>query len=192
MNRWLMSVGVAVVWSGAPSCNGEARAKLLGAAPDAMTSKDRAAVDRYVGRYRHVGGQSERDAVLAAIDEAIADMNVVARGIARGRLRESNLVPTSVVVSHDEHHVAIAFDERQYEAPLDGSSTTVVGLTGDELRYSVSISSAKLQQSFVGPKGTRDNVMALRGEDGLEMRVKVASASLPEPIEYRLTFRRSS
>ena len=191
MKRWVMGVSAVLAWTGILSCNGEARADLSSKSMRPATSEEHAVADRYVGSYRFIGGQAERGAVLTAIDETVADMNILTRSIARGRLQESNPVPDHVTISHDGRSLAIAFDDRSYEAPLDGSSTSVVGLTGDTLQYSVSVSAKKIGQIFVGPKGSRNNSMRV-GEDGtLKMKVEVTSDSLPQALRYTLTFRRS-
>jgi len=191
MKRWAMGVGVALVWTGVPSCNGEARANLPGPVNRPATSEDHAVADHYVGHYRFIGGQTERDAVLVAIDETVADMNILTRNIARGRLRDSNPVPGELTISHDGQNLVIAFDERSYEAPLDGSSTSVVGITGDTLKYSVSVSAKKLAQTFVGPKGTRNNALRVAKDGTLKMEVEVTSESLPQALRYQLSFHRS-
>lgn len=176
------------------SCDGEALADATGTAPPTVmaTQVASATAERFVGRYHYAGGQEQRDALLAAIDEVVADMSVLTRGIARDRLRESNPVPSEISITRDAGSVTIALDDRKYTAPLDGSPTEVVGITGDTLQYRVTIATDRLEQSFVGPKGTRTNTHRV-GDDGrLELRVVVDSDSLPKPLRYRLSFQRSS
>ncbi len=189
MRRWMMGVG-AMAWTGVISCNGDAKADLPELSGRAATVEEQAEVDKYVGDYRFAGGQVEHDALLAAIDDTVADMNILARGIARGRLRDSNAVPKAISISRTGDDVAVAFDDRKYQAPLDGSSTTVVGITGDTLNYRVSVSAKQLEQTFVGPKGARSNTMRREGEE-LKMSVEIRSDRLPKVLRYQLTFRRA-
>jgi hypothetical protein len=150
----------------------------------------RVAVDRHAGKFGFAGGETERDAVLGAIDDVVAEMNPFARGIARERLREANRVPEFIEIARDEDLVAIQFDDRRYEAPLDGSPVEVIGVTGDALTYRLSVKHERVRQSFTGEKGGRENTLALRGEHGLALSVRVTSDSLPKPLAYRLTYRR--
>jgi hypothetical protein len=176
------------------SCDSEAFADPSSAAPPQALSPMEAAAstDRFAGRYRFTGGEAQRDALLVAIDDVVADMNVLARGIARDRLREANPVPSELSIARDEHTCTIGLDDRKYTAPLDGSSTEVVGITGDTLQYSVTISGDRIDQTFVGPKGTRKNTLRLGADGALEMRVEIGSESLPKALRYRLSFQRSS
>lgn len=152
---------------------------------------DRAAADRHAGKFGFTGGEAERAAVLAAIDEVVAEMNPLARAIARGRLQEANRVPERIEIGRTEDIVAIQFDDRRYEAPLDGSAVEVVGVTGDTLTYRLSVRPERLRQSFVGDKGGRENTIGLHGEKGMTLRVRVTSDSLPKPLVYRLSYERT-
>ncbi|MBV1859059.1 MAG: hypothetical protein KUG77_11665 [Nannocystaceae bacterium] len=143
-----------------------------------------------MGTYAHVGGQAETDAVLAAIEDVVADMNIIARGIARDRLAKSNPVPKTVSIGLDGETLTVAFDERAYAAPLDGSNVQVVGLTGATLDYRVVVGKDQLQQHFIGKKGTRVNSMQWPGNERVKVKVKVSSDSLPKPLEYSLTLER--
>jgi hypothetical protein len=120
----------------------------------------------------------------------VADMNFLARGTARDRLREANPVPKRIAITRTTGTLTVAFDERTYDAPLDGSKTRVTGITGDELEYHVTVDDTRLRQHFAGPRGGRRNTMRHRGEDRMVLNVKVTSDSLPKPLEYVLTFKR--
>jgi hypothetical protein len=150
----------------------------------------RVAADHHAGKFGFSGGDSERNAVLTAIDDVVGEMNPLARAIARERLREANRVPELIEISRNEDLVAIYFDDRRYEAPLDGSPVEVVGVTGDTLTYRLSVKPERVRQSFVGEKGGRENTLTIRGEHGLALGVRVTSDSLPKPLAYRLTYRR--
>lgn len=177
----------------AQACDANATPAVVAAdAPTPVSVDDgmRVAADRHAGKFGFAGGETERDAVLAAIDDVVAEMNPFARGIARERLREANRVPELIEIARNEDLVAIQFDDRRYEAPLDGSPVEVVGVTGDALTYRLSVKHERVRQSFVGEKGGRENTLALHGEHGLALSVRVTSDSLPKPLAYRLTYRR--
>src|SRR5688572_16422235 len=198
MLRSLIVAAVGVFAVG--SCNADARSTPTGVdatteaepASQAGSSDDakRTHADAHVGVFRHSGGAKERDAVEAAIEAVVSEMNVIARGIARDRLRAANQVPDRITIERNGDTIAIAFDDRRYEAALDGSISNVKGITGDPLEYRVSVSKQRVRQSFKGEKGGRKNDLHRVGDDGLRVDVEVSSSSLPAPLRYTLTFKR--
>jgi hypothetical protein len=157
----------------------------------AASDEQRAAADRFVGRYRFVGGAAEREAVARAIDEVVGQMNPIVRSIARERLARGNRVPDALDVQREGDLLWIAFDDRKHGAALDGSSTTVEGSDGSKLKYKVSFSERELRQSFEGDRGRRENRLRRDGDGVLVVRVEVNSEQLPKPLRYRLSFARS-
>jgi hypothetical protein len=168
----------------------------IGDAPMAMAAllevgdAQRAAADAFAGRYRFVGGQRQREAVTAAIEGVVAEMNPLARAIARNRLVESNPVPDAIDIRRREDTIEVKLGERSYVAPLDESQTSAKGVNGDTLRYHVELDGPELRQVFVGERGRRENTLHRRGPQRLELNVVVKSEQLPKPLTYRLTFER--
>ena len=187
------SFGILAAWVALVSCDASARYETAAAEappPSGSSEAQKTDVDQLVGTYAHVGGQAERDAVLAAIEDVVSDMNVIVRGIARSRLQASNPVPKTISIGRDGETIIVAFDQREHTVPLDGSIIQVVGVTGSTLDYRITVSEGQLKQHFAGSKGTRVNTMQRRGDDRLKVSVKVSSDSLPTPLEYSLTLER--
>ena len=65
-------------------------------------------LERLVGVYRFVGGHKEVREVERAIDEAVDEMNVFIRGIARRRLKEPNLPTDEVRISAQSDLITVA------------------------------------------------------------------------------------
>lgn len=158
--------------------------------PAKASSAAHESVDAFAGTYRFVGGKAQRDARDAAIDEVVSEMNLFVRGIARDRLRESNAIPTRITMQRSGESIAIAFDDRSYEARLDGTTTKVVGITGDTMKYRVQVLPRGVRQSFDGEDGGRINTMKTGDEGRLDVQVEVHSSRLPRTLRYRLAFRR--
>ena len=144
-------------------------------------------VQALVGSYRHAGGQAEQDALEAAVEAVVQEMNVLTRDIARKRLLAANKIPDSLVISTSEHHVTIQFDDRKYTGTIDGPAVDAVGITGDALRMTLRMREGQLVQHFVGDKGKRTNSMRRKAET-VVMHVVVESESLPKSLVYDLTF----
>jgi hypothetical protein len=159
-----------------------------GAPPTAREVEAEPALQELTGSYRHAGGAAEQAALEAAVDDVVSGMNVLARGIARKRLLESNRIPAAVKVSGSAEQLTIAFDDREYTAAVGGAAVDVVGVTGDPLRMTLRVRKRALIQKFVGDKGNRTNTMT--GGQGLRIAVLVTSDSLPKALAYTLTYSR--
>ena len=142
------------------------------------------------GRYRHAGGAREQQALEDAVDEVVADMNLIARPIARERLLEANEIPQRLSVEVSGDRVTVSFDGRSYTATVGGPAVSVVGVTGDPLKLTLRVDKSTLVQRFVGSRGGKTNRFSNHGQN-LRLQVRVHSESLPKDLVYRLTYRRS-
>ena len=158
---------------------------------DADVAADQATegLQPFSGTYAFSGGESERQALREAVDAAVAEMNPLVRGIARDRLLESNKIAQTVAIAADGDAVTVSFDERAYTAVLGASAVEVTGVTGDTLQLTHRLSGKRLIQMFDGKRGSRRNVIGVRGKQ-LRISVTVRSDSLPNDLEYQLTFAR--
>jgi hypothetical protein len=111
----------------------------------------------------------------------------VSTGIARSRLRETNLIPRRVKIARVRDNIQISFDERLRETSLHARPIVVVGLSGDELHYRLEVEGSALVQRFDGGAGGRLNTIRLDG-DVLMIRVVVFSESLPANVTYDLRY----
>lgn len=186
MGRWVLGVAFVVLSIGLTSPAFASRAAVR---DDAGTA---AGVDRFVGRYRFVGGQAERDGVLAAIETVVAEVSVLLRGIARSRLQQANVVPEEIQIGHDGRSITITSGGRTYTAPLDGSTTNAIDVFGDPVHYRVSVGDDHVVQTFSSSGGARHNRMRLDEQGRLTVHVVITSRHLPQALRYRLSYRRSS
>lgn len=166
-------------------CEAEAPAAVTSAS---ATPETLSAVARFTGSYKHVGGAAELEARDKAIDDVVADMSFMKRGVARDKLREANPIAEKVVVSESQGTLTIAMDERSYTAPLDSTPVKVKGITGDLLDLTVRVG-AELEQAFEAEGKGRVNKYALEG-NRLTVQVRIHSESLPKELTYALTYER--
>jgi hypothetical protein len=143
----------------------------------------------FPGRYAFSGGEAERQALRDAVDAVVAEMNPLVRSIARNRLLENNKIAREVGIAADGSKVTIAFDDRSYTAVLGAAAVEVTGVSGDKLRLTHRMQGKRLMQTFDGDKGSRRNVISVRGSQ-LRVQVTVQSESLPDDLGYQLTFTR--
>lgn len=143
----------------------------------------------YHGTYKYAGGDKEREARDAAIEDAISGLNILIRPIARDRMKAAMAINSAITITSDATNLTISLDSLAYAAPLAGGSVKVTGITGDKLNLSYSISSSKIDQKFSGDQGGRVNTFTKSG-DQLVMNVRVHSDKLPKDVKYKLTYKK--
>ncbi len=152
------------------------------------TPESVSAATRFAGSFKHVGGTAELEARDKAIDDLVAEMSFMKRGVARDKLREANPIAEKIVVSESQGTLTISMDERSYTAPLDETPVRVKGITGDMLDLVVR-AGPELEQVFSAEGKGRTNKYALAG-DRLTIQVRIHSESLPRELSYALTYER--
>jgi len=129
--------------------------------------------------------------VNAAIDRAVAPLNIVVRQIARPRLRRTNQPYGRIVLGWTPEEVSVTTDARaairtsptgtalRWRRPEDGEWLNVSTLWQGE----------RLQQTFAAEDGRRVNLYTL-SPDGrtLTLDVAVSSPRLSRPLTYRLVY----
>ena len=144
--------------------------------------------------FAYAGGQAGRDAIEQAVDEAIADMNVLIRGIARKRLLEANAVIEHFAFALEGDPVVASYvGGRIIAAPRSGKSITWTDQYGEKIQVSHHYADGKLVQKMVGSKGRRTNIYRFSDdEQTMSMSVEIVAAQLPAAVRYRVTYRRAS
>lgn len=181
---------MAVAMVGSCTVGAEARPVRDEAAPPAASSigaEPPEVVRPLVGTFRFTGGATERDALTAAIEEVVSEVNPLIRGVVRDRLTESCTIPTALDVAADGATITVRFDGRAYTAELDAPAVTVTGISGNELSLTHRMDGSQLVQRFDGDRGGRVNRLA-RKQKKLRMSVRVHSSQLPRDLTYDLTF----
>lgn len=162
----------------------------IGPAP-AVAAEAGAAVE-FEWSYRYAGGKAGRAAVEQAVDEVVADMNVMIRGIARRKLLEANEVVGELGFSLGGDPLVASFvGGRIIESPRGGAAVEWVDQFGDTVKVSQRWSNGKLVQRIFDANGSRTNVYRF-GDDGrMTMSVTIEAAQLPKPLRYRLSYRKA-
>lgn len=155
------------------------------------TAETPEAIKSMEGDYEFAGGDAEREQRKDAIDDAIADMNMLVRGVARKRLLASTAIPDRLEVSAKGTSVTVSFDDRLYTAALGAPPVVVTGTNGDDLDLTHRLDGKRLMQEFVGPKGGRINALRKSGDE-IEVDIRVHSESLPGDVVYTLTYEAES
>ncbi len=144
----------------------------------------------WTGKFAYVGGRSQLGAIERAIEAATSKMGPLARRVARLRLGEETRPDARLRIEVDERTVGVVA-QGLWRSPVDGSVQVVRDEDGDRYRVSQRIEGRKLFQIIRDDSLVIRNVFAL-SEDGrsLDIRVSVQHERIPEPLAYRLTYRR--
>ena len=142
------------------------------------------------GRYRLDRGAS--DDVDRAVEAVVRRMNFIARPIARARLRGADPLYERVTIAIVPAGVSTRFDAHAaIVSPLDGVPVRWTRENGDVFLVSTRLQADRLIQTFTGREGERENIFTL-GPDlrTLTVNVTVSNPRLPQPLVYRLVYRR--
>ena len=143
----------------------------------------------YVGEYSLIA--SESDDMRKVIEETAARLNVLFRPIARSRLRKTQIAFPSVRISRNgeefriSHQLGTDAVHRSVEDPVqsvspDGAKIVIRLIPGPPMT-----------QTYESGEGLRTNRYVLSPDGSkLTIHVRVTSPRLPQPIEYKLTYRR--
>jgi hypothetical protein len=147
-------------------------------------------VDALLGAYKHAGGDKERQALSAAIEDVVGRMSSLVREVARERLKAANPIPQSLTLAADKKSFMIAYGEELFAAPLDGTAVNVRASTGEQMALKIQLTESSLNQLFSCEDKARENRLQLAGNK-LVIDVKVRAVQLPKPLSYRLTYARA-
>jgi hypothetical protein len=159
---------------------------------EANTSEPTSAGARLEQSLRYAGGEQGRTAVEKAIDDATEDMSSLVRGVARRRLREANPIIEELGFSLSGDPLRASWvGGRIIETPASGEAVDWTDQFGDDVKVSQRWSDGELVQRMFDDNGSRTNVYRF-SEDGqrMTMSVTIEASRLPEPIRYRLEYRK--
>ncbi len=176
----------ACLLGGSSPTRAEGPAAQHDASPATANEAKRSIAETYAGEYSLVAGKKSRD---AAIEDVIAEMNVLLRPIARQKLRDGNPMAKKLSITVEGDSIVVAFDGKRDAAKIDGTKTKIVGIQGDSLDYHVRVGESRLRQVYSGVRGGRSNNIRLRKGDKLSIAVEMTSDRLPKPLRYRLSYR---
>ncbi len=144
----------------------------------------------FVGAYRAVDLDEQAAVIDQAVTEGTEKMGPVRRRVGRKRLHAVN-VPVRVLRIDDQGDTLVTdYDGKRYGAPKSGEARRERDPEGKPVNVSYRVVGRTLRARYVGPDGEKIMQFQLGGQDRLTMHVTLLSDQLPEPIRYRLEFRR--
>ncbi len=148
----------------------------------------------YHGSYRYVGGETEQERAYAAVDEIVANLNFLIRGMAGRMLRKPTTAVKVTKLDVEGENVTIAggVGKDLVTLHVGGPGIKYKGDDGKTYTMSMSFRSGKLVQKIVGHNSTTIKTYRL-SEDGarLKIKTKISHPMMHKPLEYKFTYRRS-
>lgn len=145
--------------------------------------------DDFNGTWRYAGSASQGTGIINnAINETIAPMNFIVRGIAGSRLRNTNQLAQRLTIRISDSNIQIGLDDRNYNTG-NNAWAPHRNPNGGSLQVLHRFYGRALNQTFRSDSGTRQNQYSLNN-GRLTMSVQVTSDSLPGPLRYRLRYRK--
>jgi hypothetical protein len=145
------------------------------------------------GTYRYSGGNAQREALDAAIEDAVLQLNVAIRGIGRKRLLKTNPIDDTlqIVVTGDKVQTIFSVSGFDAEVTLGAAAVGYTGKSGSHYKVRVVQQGSKLVQVIAGEDGTKTTVFVLSSDRSkLTVNHKITSDRLTTPMTYKLSFTR--
>jgi hypothetical protein len=143
---------------------------------------------RLEGSYRFSGGAKERKAIEDAIEDVVEDMGIIARPIARKRLKAAARVHERIRIAVSDDSVTIELGDEKFTAPADGTKVEVIGSEGKEVQLSYRLDGGEITQRFEGEGGGKVNVFRPHGKRKMRVACRIYSDRLPKDLVYKLTY----
>jgi hypothetical protein len=140
------------------------------------------------GTWQFVPEQSEK--IDAAVDKAVAHMNFLVRGVARGRLKGANKPIQQIVIDYpgDNVYVLLRADEPPVITPRTGAFVPYTRADGEVVQAKTELGDGLIRQFFDSNDGQKEHVYRLRPDGTMAFEVTVLSERLRAPFEYTWVF----
>ena len=143
------------------------------------------------GVYLYSPHSADRLKIDRAIDDAVSELGMLKRGIARNRLRQSTKPILRFQIHFESERVLLRLYQHEFELPLDGRAVPAKGLDGNAVKASVHMGAGVLYQTLEGAQGTRYHEFHFREDGTVSVWTRIESEHLPARISYSLEYHRT-
>jgi hypothetical protein len=146
---------------------------------------------RQNGVYLYNPQPADRSGIERAIDDAVSEMSILTRGIARKRLHQGTEPIHRFQVHVEPNLVLLRLYKREFALPLDGRAVLARGLDGNQVKASMHIRGDTLYQKLEGSQGTRYHEFHFREDGSASVWTRIESERLPRRVSYNLQYHRA-
>lgn len=158
----------------------------------AVGAEAQGSLDAYNGAYLYSELKGDDERIERSIDEAIGEMGLVKRAIARKRLEDATRAFPRVELYFEGEEVLLRYSEKEFELPLDGRTVDATGLNGEAVDTSAYIRGHDLHQAIHGDRGSRYMEFRFHADETMSVVNRIESEHLPGQVKYTLTYRRAN
>lgn len=148
-------------------------------------------IEPFLGEFTYAGGDTQRQAAVAALDGALDDLDPISRSLARRKLAKQDPAIPQITIGFSNGETSIARLDSIVRAPLGGGPVTV-SRNGKEAKVTHELQSPlQLVETLQGPRGRTVSTFVL-GDDGDDLTVTtlIEGERLSAPVVYHLSYRR--
>jgi hypothetical protein len=130
-----------------------------------------------------------------AVETCVAKTNFVTRSVARPRLKKTNKPFESVAIASDASSVSVVYGQKgmTISSPPDGKVVPWTREDGVVFQVSHQIAGERLIEIFRGEDGQKRTDFTVSADrSSLSLDVTVSSPRLPEPLVYKLVYRKKT
>lgn len=164
------------------------------AAPSAARADDGAhesvELEDFEGAYLFAGGDRERKAIDAEIEDATADLGAMLRKIARKRIKKSQQPSASLFIKVDGDNVTItrSGDKPKFQGQANKGSFVVKKKYTGRIKFK----NGKLSVTITDKESKTTIVYRLNKETGrIKVSTKIEHGLLPRPVKVKKTYKRA-
>jgi len=131
--------------------------------------------------------------VSAAVEACVAKTNFVVRAVARPRLLKTNVPYDRITIATSPSEVKVVYGAagKPVASAPDGKSIPWKREDGEVFQLSHELKGDRLVETFRGDDGSKQESFGVSADGAtLSVDVKVTSPKLPEPLVYRLVYKR--
>ncbi len=148
---------------------------------------------QFSGRYKYAGGRSQREKLEQQIEQVVAQLNFMIRGMARSRMRDG-LAPAP--------HIEFAFssdavvfrrpEEPTIRGPLDGTPIDWKNKEREPIKVRLTFRDQTLRIRYEGDGSDSRYSYSFRDEGKrLDIRAAIDHVRMPSTLKYGLTYKRA-
>lgn len=132
------------------------------------------------------------DDVAKIVDAVVARMPIWKRPFARSRLSRTAEPPQRLTIAYSGAEVTITMDAHPpTRTAIDGAFGDWTTPAGEKMKVSTTTEGARLKRVFEASDGRRLDTFSLNATgDMLIFETAISSPELPQPLAYKLVFRR--
>ncbi len=145
----------------------------------------------FAASYRYAGGQTEKDKAVAAVEEIVAELNFMIRGMARKALKKSSSPKPSEHIKVDGDKVTLRLGDQHVTLVVGGAPVEHRGDDRKSYQMSLKHKGDKLVLKVTGSKSTTIKTYRL-SEDGSRLKIKtrINHPMMHKPLVYKFSYRR--